>query len=47
MNEDNDLRGFSAEESPGLRIRAVRWLREKVMKVAMEQPRGFSARQSE
>jgi len=44
MNTNKDLRSFFADEPPGLKTNAVRWLQKKVMKAALELPREFSSR---
>lgn len=42
MNADKDLRSFFANEPPGLKTNAVRWLQKKVMKAALAIPREFA-----
>ena len=41
MNADKDLREFFADEPPGLKTNAARWLQKRVMRQALELPREF------
>ena len=44
MNADKDLRSFFADEPPGQKTNAGRWLQKKIMRRSLELPREFDSR---
>ena len=41
MNVDKDLKQFFADEPPGEKTNAIRWLQKQVMRAAVKLPRDF------